>query len=166
MTDVSQVDRRTTVPVRAVILITVCSAAIGLINIGSTTAFNDVVSLVFEAFYVSYLITCGLLLYRRLKGQIGEADLDGMPSSSAPYTWGPWRLPGWTGTLNNVFAVIYLVIMTFFGFFPTAPEVTPDTMNYSVLVLGAVVIFSLIYYFVGARKTYQGPTVEVKLHEI
>ena len=159
-----QIERRTTVPVRAVLLVTVCSAAIGLINIGSTTAFNDVVSLVLEGFYASYLVCCGLVLYRRLRRQISQAGPDG--KASTLYAWGPWRLPIWFGIFNNVIAIAYLLVMMTFGFFPAAIPVTAASMNYSVLVLGGVATFSLVYYYAWARRSYNGPVVEVKLREI
>ena len=37
-------------------------------------------------------------------------------------------------------------------------------MNYSVLVFGAVILFSVAYYLMVARKTYVGPLVEVEVH--
>ena len=35
-------------------------------------------------------------------------------------------------------------------------------MNFSVLVTGVVVIFSVLYYFIRARKIYVGPIIEVQ----
>ena len=34
-------------------------------------------------------------------------------------------------------------------------------MNYSVLVTGFVVLFSVVYYLLYARKVYKGPLVEI-----
>ena len=36
-------------------------------------------------------------------------------------------------------------------------------MNYSVLLFGAVMLFSLLWYFVRARKYFEGPIVEIDL---
>ena len=36
-------------------------------------------------------------------------------------------------------------------------------MNYSVLVFGAVILFSIVYYLTIAHKTYVGPLVEVEV---
>ena len=33
-------------------------------------------------------------------------------------------------------------------------------MNYSSLILGAVVLFSIVYYYVRGRREYKGPVVE------
>lgn len=76
--------------------------------------------------------------------------------------WGPWRIPGIWGILNNAFACVYLTIILFFSFWPPMTPVTPSTMNYSSLVTGAMLIFSIAYYFVRARKDYQGPIIEVQ----
>ena len=37
-------------------------------------------------------------------------------------------------------------------------------MNYSILVFGAVILFSLAYYVTVAHKTYVGPRVELEVH--
>lgn len=38
-------------------------------------------------------------------------------------------------------------------------------MNYSVLVTGAVVGFAAVYYWLWARRWYEGPVVEVVVGE-
>jgi hypothetical protein len=40
-------------------------------------------------------------------------------------------------------------------------DVTPATMNWSILVTGFITIFSAVYYVVRARHTYKGPIIEV-----
>lgn len=164
----SKVHSRTTIPLTSVFTVSMAAALLGLINIGSTTAFGDVLSLILEALYVSYLIVCVLLLYRRMKGQIGigsppEDDVAGMDYVSDPslMQWGPWRVPEPWGTINNAFACVYLIIIAFFSFWPTTTTITAASMNYSVLVTGAVAVFSILYYLLHARKTYTGPVVEI-----
>ena len=66
----SKVDRRTQVPVNAVLTVTGIAALLTLIYIGSYTAFNDVISLTVTGFYGSYFIPAALLLYHRIKGNI------------------------------------------------------------------------------------------------
>ncbi len=56
---------------------------------------------------------------------------------------------------------MYLTVVVFFSFWPTERVVTAENMNYAVLVTGAIVIFSLVYYLVWARRVYTGPVVEV-----
>lgn len=167
-----QVDRRTTIPLTAVLVVFTCAALIGLINIGSSTAFNDVVSLVLEGFYTSYLLACGMLLYRRARGEIREPDESDVecsniyPDDNPRCKWGPWRLKGLPGIVNNVVACAYLILIAFFSYWPAMTPTTPATMNYSSLVLGATAIGSMAYYFIRARKTYTGPVVEIRIEQI
>jgi len=150
-------------PLASLITVSVLCGLFGLINIGSSRAFNDIISLTLEALFSSYLLACGLLLYRRCKGDIGDCLPDFERSAKSPNTWGPWHVPGKWGILNNIFACCYLTIIAFFSFWPSAIPVSPATMNYSSLVVGSVVILSLAYYFAWAKKTYKGPVVEISL---
>ncbi len=56
---------------------------------------------------------------------------------------------------------MYLIMAWFFTFWPTALPVTAKNMNYSSLILGAVIIFSIGYYYARGRREYKGPVVEV-----
>ena len=136
---------------------------LGLINIGSTAAFQAIVSLTINCLYASYLIVCGLLLYRRCTGFVHgrtEATTSAL-ADTVHLVWGPWRVPGLLGIANNALACLYLTILLFFSFWPAATPVSATTMNYSVLVMGVEVIFSIVYYYVWANKTYDGPVVEI-----
>lgn len=161
----SSVDERTTVPVWAVAVTTVISVLLSLINIGSPVAFMNVTSLSISCLYGSYLIAAVLLLYRRTtKGfaMPGSSDLPALANTTGTeLVWGSFRLPGAFGIANNVFAICYLVVIGFFSFWPPMLDPVPDMMNYSVVVTGFVVIFSVVYYFVWARKDYNGPVVEM-----
>jgi choline transport protein len=156
----------------SIIVVTVCSALLALINIANTTAFNGTISMVLQGFYLSYLLAIGLLLWRRLRG-----DLDNPDSSMTIFqtgqvdeaydrslTWGPWRLKGALGVANNVVAICYLLLIIFFSCWPATNHTTFANMNFAVLVTGAVLIFSMAYYFMFAKKSYTGPVVEVDPH--
>ena len=60
-----------------------------------------------------------------------------------------------------MFACTYLTVMVFFSFWPIERPVTVENMNYAVLATGAVVIVSLVYYLVWAKRVYTGPVIEV-----
>lgn len=149
----------------AVIMASTIAALIGLISLGSATAFNDVISLSVSSLYASYVITESLLLWRRCTGAIrlpGDANHinSGEPNQ---LIWGPFHLPGIFGIVVNVFSVAFGLIIFFFSFWPVATPVTAAHMNFSVLMTGSVVLFAVIYYLVWARHTYKGPIVEVTL---
>lgn len=75
--------------------------------------------------------------------------------------WGPFHLPEIFGVLVNVFAIGFGIVIFVFSFFPVATPVVAKTMNFSVLMTGSVVLFAALYYVVSARKTYNGPLVEI-----
>ena len=80
--------------------------------------------------------------------------------------WGPWRLPGYFGIANNIFACVYILFVLFWSFWPPATPVTPQSMNYSVLMTGVVVTFSVFYYYVWGKKEYLGPLVEKEVRHL
>lgn len=120
---------------------------LALINIGSSAAFNAIVSLVVAGFFSSYIIAIVLILYRRIRGD--------------PLRWGPWRM-GIVGIPVNIIAIIYSIIVMVFSFFPGTSTVTLVTMNWSCLVFGGVMILSILLYMVHGHKVYRGPIIEVQ----
>ena len=161
-----RVNSKTAVPVASVAVTTVISCLLALIIIGSSTAFNDIVSLSVVGLFGSYFMAAALLLWRRCKGDIKPYEnhrktLSNVPG--APLEWGPWRVRGVFGVVNNMFTVMYLAVIFFFSLWPPATPVTPSTMNYSVVMLGGALILSVFYYFTRARKQYTGPVVEIIL---
>ena len=132
-----------------------------LINLGSSTVLNDVLSLSIAGYYSTYFACCTLLLWRRCTGTIrahslGDDD-ETMVTDASNLRWGAWRMPQVLGIAVNAFACCYLVVIVFFSFWPPNLPVTPQNMNYSVLMTGAVAIFSIVYYLVYGQRKYHGP---------
>ncbi|KAL1601679.1 hypothetical protein SLS60_006594 [Paraconiothyrium brasiliense] len=157
---------RTAIPVYSVATTTIIACVLALVNIGSSTAFNGIISVSIAGLFSSYLLVAALLLYRRCTGGIVPA---GSVSATSPtdtlntkIVWGPWKIPGAMGIANNVFACAYLSFVLFFSFWPSFAEVSPANMNWSILVTGFIAIFSALYYLIWAKKTYHGPIVEVE----
>ena len=59
-----------------------------------------------------------------------------------------------------------MVFVIFWSVWPPATPVTAPTMNYSIVVTGGVIIFSIIWYFVRGRKEYRGPTIDDEVEEV
>ncbi|KAK9548791.1 hypothetical protein V6Z77_008684 [Aspergillus fumigatus] len=78
-TYLSIIDKKTSLPVRSVFTTSGFLVLLGLINIGSTTAFNAILSLAVLGLHMSYLIPTGFMLWRRLH----------TPEILA---YGPWKL--------------------------------------------------------------------------
>jgi choline transport protein len=185
------VEPHTSIPLYSIAIVTIVPALLAVIYIGSSTVFEDVVSLSTSGLYSSYFIPCALLLWRRTTGRMAphrpqntfDCDLEGPdldpnlgnldyemdldPSSGLkevliqpPLSWGPWRLPPLLGTLNNIYACVYILFVLFWSFWPPSTPTSASTMNYAVVVTGGVVIFSIVYYFLYGKRTYMGPLVE------
>ncbi|KAF5251768.1 hypothetical protein FANTH_3378 [Fusarium anthophilum] len=129
---IASVDKRRQIPTVSIIVVSFLLMLLSLINIGSTTAFNAILSLAVVSLQASYLLPIILLIWRRL---------------FRPDTlrWGPWRL-GKAGLPINIIAVIYLIYTCIFLLFPPYQPITPVNMNYAPVVLGGALIFGCIYW--------------------
>lgn len=129
---------------------TIITLLLALINIGSTEAFNALISLVVAGFLGSYIPPIALLLWKRLRGD--------------HINYGPWKL-GVFGVPANIFALIWTIIAMFFSFWPGAVNPTPQTMNWACLLYGATMIFSIGFYVLHGRHVYKGPIIETSVVE-
>ena len=149
---ISQVHQGSALPLRAIATCTLITAIICLINVGSTVAFNAIVSLTIAGLFISYLIPIVLLIRKRL-----------LPANSPepPLKFGPFRLGHTLGLATNIYSVFFLIISVFFSFFPPAIDpLTLQGMNWSCVVFGGVVILGLCWFAVRGRKSYRGPVIE------
>lgn len=56
----------------------------------------------------------------------------------------------------------FLVLTFVMLFFPAVPDPNAQSMNWTVLIYGAAVIFALVYYYLGARYKWVGPVTYVR----
>ncbi|KAF5571404.1 HNM1-choline permease [Fusarium phyllophilum] len=129
---IASVDKRRQIPTVSIVVVSFLLMLLSLINIGSTTAFNAILSLAVVSLQASYLLPIVLLIWRRL---------------FRPDTlrWGPWRL-GKAGLPINIIAVIYLMYTCIFLLFPPYQPITAANMNYAPVVLGGALVFGCIYW--------------------
>lgn len=137
-----QVNKRKAIPLYSIALTGVINALLALINIGSTVAFNAVVSLVVAGFLSSYLLAIVVMIHKRL--------------TTNEIALGLWNL-GRFGLAINIYAALYTVITVVFSFFPPSTPVDKESMNYSCVVYGGTIIFGVVYYMVHGHKAYIGP---------
>ena len=151
----------------AIFVMAAVSCTIGLINIGSATAFNDVISVGVSSLYASYVLCEALLLWHRCRGNIRHRNqMAGTVWHANELVWGPFHVPGIWGILLNAFAVGYGIIVFIFSFFPQTVNPDPAHMNFAVLMTGSIVLFAVIYYYLYARKVYTGPVVEIAPYQV
>jgi choline transport protein len=134
----------------AVVLTLVITVLLSLINIGSSAAFNNITSLGVNALLSSYIISISCLAIKRIRKE---------PLLTRRFSLGRF------GLAVNIFAVLFLIFIYILCFFPGGPSPPPSTMNWSILIYGAVIIFSLVYYYFRGRKVYVGPVEYVQKDE-
>lgn len=138
----SHIDTHLNVPTRMVVLVTALQMLLGFLYLGSTTAFNAVLSMAIIGMYASYVLPIAYMLFHGRNG------------SHSP---GPFRLGPWMGKIINMIAIIWAVLAMVFSTFPNYEPVTPQNMNYSVAVMGGWLLFGAVYFFFCKRKIYIGP---------
>ncbi|KAJ5503725.1 hypothetical protein N7463_006599 [Penicillium fimorum] len=143
----AHVNRRTQIPVCSVLVSTIITVLLSLINIGSTAAFNAVASVMIAALFTTYILSIAAII--RVRFQPG-----GIPPSRFSL--------GIFGFAINVFSLAWLCFAIIFTFFPTVNHPTPVDMNWSILVFGAVVIFAIVLYIVHGRRVYRAPVTQVR----
>lgn len=126
------------------------SALLALINIGSTAALNAITSLAAVATLVSYYLTIGCLVHRRLRGP-----------ALPPHRWSLGR----SGLFINIAALAFLTPLIFFLTWPLVTPVQAETMNWSSVMLCGTLIIAATYYVVKGRNEYVGPVVHVRREE-
>ncbi|KAF2722515.1 putative GABA permease [Polychaeton citri CBS 116435] len=141
---VSKVNERTMMPVNSLIVVFVFVILICLIGLGSVVAFNAIVSLQVMALAGTYEVSLVSLIWRRLYGK---------PLPPAPWSLGRWGLP------LNVFGVLYGLYLLAYSAMPSVYPVTTANFNWAPVMFGAVMLLSLSYYALWARKLYKGPVV-------
>ncbi|KAI2610543.1 putative amino acid permease [Hypoxylon sp. NC1633] len=145
----SHVDSRFGIPVRAILWSAAIIMVLGLINLGSTTAFNALVSLALLGQYTTYVLPTIFILYRR----VFLADKKNIP-------YGPWELGKW-GVPVNLFTIAFSFITIGFNVLPPYFPVTATNMNYAGVVFGAALIICGILWVIMGHKHYAGPIKEV-----
>ncbi|KAF9244026.1 hypothetical protein DTO013E5_6467 [Penicillium roqueforti] len=140
----AQVNPTFTVPLNALCVSLVIVSLLSLINIGSSVAFNAIMSLGTAALLSSYIISITCVRLRRWRNQ--------------PLPPARWSMGKFTPICDTI-SIMVLLVIWIFSFFPLTKDVDPTTMNWSVAIFGGVVAASLGYYVIYARRVYKGPVI-------
>ncbi|QKX54036.1 uncharacterized protein TRUGW13939_01119 [Talaromyces rugulosus] len=144
----SHVNRRFVIPLNALCVGLVVVCLLSLINIGSSVAFNAIMSLGTVSLLSSYIISTFCLRLKRWRGE--------------PVPPARWSLGRRWSIIVETVALVFLVLVWVLCFFPVTRDVTPGTMNWCVAIFGGVVVLALVYYFLFARHVYTGPVSRVR----
>lgn len=96
------------------------------------------------------MIVISLVILRRIRGQ-------SLPSRR--FNLGRMGLP------INILAMCYLMPIFVFAFFPVTSTVTPESMNWAIVMFGGIMGFALVWYFIWGHKEYVPPVALVKRQE-
>lgn len=143
----SQVHHHQNVPFNAVLTTSCLSLILCLIQLGSTVAFNIIISLNLIAFLGTYMISIGCLLIKRFRHE---------PLPPARFSLGRWGLP------VNLFAFFYSSLTLVFSCFPVSVPVDASTANWGPAIWGGVLGIALVSYLLQGRRDYRGPVVFVE----
>lgn len=162
-----KISKLTGTPIIAVWLNVIFCIAINLIGLGSYSAIAAIFNVCAIALDWSYCIPIiSKVLYT--KRLIAEGEGQG-------FTPGPWNLGRFSWYIN-VWAVVWTFFVSIVFVFPTLLPVTPENMNYAIVILAGISLFAWyasqqctgnftntlrVYWLLGANKRYYGPRVNI-----
>ncbi|KAH7360368.1 amino acid/polyamine transporter I [Rhexocercosporidium sp. MPI-PUGE-AT-0058] len=130
------------IPLNSLLLVGTVCCLLALINIGSSTAFNALISLPTIALYISYFIPIVFIVIRKLQNRHPK--------------YGPFKLGRW-GLPINLFSLVYILYILTFVPFPVLLPVTATTMNYAGPMMGAIIVIALGDWVISGRKRFEVP---------
>ncbi|KAM3074045.1 polyamine transporter tpo5, variant 3 [Clarireedia jacksonii] len=146
----SIVNPYTHTPIHSVWLIVLLTCLLNTIAIGSTSTIVAIFNITAPALDCSY---AAVILARN----IYSSRIKFIPG---PYTLGRWQMP-----LNTV-ACTWVFFISVVLMFPTVRPVTAANMNYAPVVGVGIAVFSLGWWWAGARRTYTGPKTKDLIQSI
>lgn len=118
------------------------AAILSLIQLGSDTAFNVLVSLATLGIMSTYCISIGCVLLKRLRHE--------------PLPPARWSL-GRYGMMINAYAVLYSAFIVVLCCFPLNLPVTTASAQWAPLIWVAVIILAAVLYVAYGRRVYTPP---------
>ncbi|PQE04411.1 GABA permease protein [Rutstroemia sp. NJR-2017a BVV2] len=142
----SKVHPKLGLPLNALWLTMTCVLLFGLIFLGSSSAFNAIVSASVVALGVSYAIpvAVGCLRGRKVLPEDRKFKLG--------------AVAGWT---CNLIGIAYVIVTTVLFLFPPDLPVTGSNMNYCVVAFFLVFVIAVVQWFVDGKKNFTGPRVDL-----
>jgi len=129
-------------PLNALGLVSVVCFILSLIYIGSSTAFNAIISLTAIALHVSYILPIAFILQRKILGPAPE--------------FGPFKLGKW-GIPVNLFSLVYLFFVIIWMPFPTMLPVTGPNMNYAGPILLVIIFGGIADWVISGHNRFGFP---------
>ncbi|KAK4907895.1 hypothetical protein LTR66_017606, partial [Elasticomyces elasticus] len=135
------------IPLNALMLSVVVVIAFGCIFLGSSSAFNAIISASVVALDLSYGIPIAV---NCLQGR------NSLPERK-------WKLPNAVGWFVDIVALSYILLTTVLFVFPPSRTVTGSSMNYCIAAFAVIIIISVFQWVVDGRKNFTGPRVDMSI---
>ncbi|KAI9815939.1 MAG: hypothetical protein M1827_001931 [Pycnora praestabilis] len=139
-----KINKKTNTPLYSVWVFTIICILINLIGLGSYAAIAAIFNLTAIALDWSYCIP---IICKMAFGKFEP---------------GPFHL-GKAGFWINAWAVVWTLFVSIIFILPTIRPVTKENMNYVCVILVAVGLFAVIYWYAAGRYYYTGPRVKAQL---
>jgi len=131
-------------PLNSILAALLLSVVPTFIIVETDTAIQIISNIAVNGLVLSYFTAIVVFMYRKIRS----------PKSLPHATFSMGRI---IGLVVNSFALIFLTLAFVFCFFPTGPDPTLLHMNWSVVVMGLVLVFCLLYWVLRARHNYIAP---------
>ncbi|KAJ8096330.1 hypothetical protein PM082_011488 [Marasmius tenuissimus] len=142
------INRTTLTPVNAAWLVMVLSGVCGVVGF-SEAALTSLAGASVIGLYTSYTVPIFLVVAGGRKKLV-----------PGPFNLGKWsRFIGAIAVLWVTFIIVLLV-------FPPGQDVTAESMNYAIVIVGAVFIFASLSWVVSARHWFHGPVKTVEENSV
>ncbi|XP_058087834.1 amino-acid permease BAT1 homolog isoform X2 [Magnolia sinica] len=132
------------VPIYAVWLSAVVSFCMALTSLGSLVAFQAMVSIATIGLYIAYALP---IFFR-------------VTLARKHFIPGPFNL-GRYGVLVGWIAVLWVVTITVLFSLPVAYPITKDTLNYTPVAVGGLLILTVSSWILNARHWFKGPITNI-----
>ncbi|TFK37632.1 APC amino acid permease [Crucibulum laeve] len=141
----------TKTPVNTVWYDAMLALALGLLVFAGDQAINAVFAISVTGLYIAYSIPIAARF-------IGDNDF-----KPGPFTLGIFGLP------VAIVSVSFMFFMSVVFFFPTTPNPAVEDMNYTIVVLGGIMILSVIWYYFpkyGGVHWFTGPVANINAKSV
>lgn len=139
-------------PVRGISFVALCTLAEGLLMLVNSIAINSIFNLAIMGLYFAYCMPLiSRLLFRH-------------------FTPGVWYMGDTISYVSAIYSVAWMTFIFVLLLFPSYEHPNAQEMNYAVVVLGFVLLFCVVYYWVpryGGNTFFKGPvrTIDEVLQE-
>ncbi|KAJ7579288.1 amino acid/polyamine transporter I [Mycena floridula] len=140
----------TETPVNTVWFDAILALVLGLLAFAGPQAINAIFAISVTGLYIAYSIPIAARF-------LGNNDF-----KPGPFTLGVFSLP------IAIISVLFMTFMSIVFFFPTTPQTDVEDMNYTIVVLGGIMILSVAWYYFpkyGGVHWFTGPVANVGLEE-